>query len=180
MRAARLARILTIAIAIAIAIAPGAAFAQGMPAESAVRRAVQDLLDSWREADAAKGDAVLHPQFRITTRRDNFASDDTERHGTPPFVSVADRAAMMRIYANLRPGSWDDRLSGISIRVDPSGVAHLWGRYRFSMDGRLSHCGVAAFTLYRLGGRWQIIEFADTHHWAEPGEQGGCSPPRAP
>lgn len=149
-------------------------------AETAVRRAVQDLLDSWRDADSAKGDAVLHPQFRFSTRRDNFAADDTERHGTPPFVSVADRAAMMGIYAHLRPGSWVDRLSDVSVRVDGSGVAQLWARYRFTMDGRLSHCGAAAFTLYRTEGRWRIIEFADTHHWAEPGERGGCSAPTAP
>lgn len=167
----------------ALLIFPSVAMGQSGPAarsaEAEVRQTVQDLLDSWREANAAKGDAVLHPQFRITTRRDNFASDDTERRGTPPFVSVADRAAMMRIYTSVQAGSWDDRLSGVSVQVDPSGIAHLSGRYRFSIGGRLSHCGVAAFTLYRADGRWRIIEFADTHHWAEPGEPGGCRPPVA-
>lgn len=174
-----LTRHLTRTLPLTLLLIGGASAAQGQPEAAAVRQTVQDLLDSWREADAAKGDAVLHPDFRITTRRDNFAVDDTERRGTPPFVSVADRAAMMRIYATLRAGSWDDRLSDISVRVDPSGMAQLWGRYRFSIDGRLTHCGAAAFTLYRTDGRWRIIEFADTHHWAEPGDRDGCAPPAA-
>ncbi len=146
-------------------------------AEAAVRQAAQDLVDSWREADAAKGNAVLHPDFRLTTRRDNFAADDADRTGPLPAVSVAGRAAMMALYANLRPGEWDDRLSDVAVHVDPSGIASLWARYRFHMDGRLSHCGAVALTLYRLDGRWRIVDFADTHHWAEPGEADGCAPP---
>lgn len=147
--------------------------------ESAVRQAAQDLFDSWREADAAKGDAVLHPLFRLATRHDNFADDDTERRGPLPSIAVADRAAMMRIYANLRPGAWDDRLSDVRVRVDPSGIASLWARYRFHIDGRLTHCGIVTLTLYRSDGRWRIVDFADTHHWAQPGEPGGCAAPTA-
>lgn len=148
--------------------------------EAAVRAAVGQLFESWREADAAKGDAVLHPLFRLATRHDNFAADDTERRGPLPTIDVADRAAMMRIYANLTPGSWDDRLSDVSVRVDPSGIAGVWARYRFHIDGRLTHCGIVALTLYRSDGRWRIVDFADTHHWAQPGEPGGCAPPAAP
>jgi ketosteroid isomerase-like protein len=148
--------------------------------EAAVRQTVQDLLDSWREADAAKGDAVLHPDFRLATRHDNFAADDTGPHGPLPAVSIAGRAAMIALYANLTPGAWDDRLSDVAIHVDPSGIATLWARYRFRIDGRLTHCGAVALTLYRTDRRWRIVDFADTHHWAEPGEADGCAPPAAP
>jgi len=167
-------------IALLCLAGPVRAEAADRAAEAAVRRAAQDLVDSWREADAAKGNAVLHPDFRLTTRRDNFAADDTDRIGPLPAVSVAGRTAMMALYGNLRPGSWDDRMSDVAVHVDPLGIASLWARYRFHMDGRLSHCGAVALTLYRLDGRWQIIDFTDTHHWAEPGEADGCAAPAAP
>lgn len=147
--------------------------------EAAIRRTVQDLLDSWREADAAKGEAVLHPEFRLTTRRDNVAADDPSPPTDLPALSVAPRAAMMRIYTAVRPGAWDDRLSDTVVHWDPSGLAVLWSRYRFHIDGHLSHCGAVTFTLYKLRDRWQIVDFADTHHWAEPGEANGCAPPSA-
>lgn len=163
--------------AASITLCLAAAAAPAQTTEDAVRQAAQDLLDSWREADAAKGDAVLHPDFRLATRRDNFASDDTERRGPLPSVDVASRAQMMALYANLSPGAWDDRLSDIVVHADPSGIATLWARYRFHMDGRLTHCGIVTLILYEQDGRWRIVEFADTHHWAEPGEPDGCAPP---
>ncbi len=147
--------------------------------EDAVRRAAQALFDSWREADAAKGDAALHSSFRLTTRRDNNAPDDSSASDRLPALSVADRAAMMRIYANLRPGEWDDRLANIAVHADPSGIATFRANYRFHISGRLTHCGAVALILYRFEGRWQIADFADTHHWAQAGEPGGCEPPSA-
>ncbi|HKR24518.1 MAG TPA: hypothetical protein VJS15_04610, partial [Allosphingosinicella sp.] len=139
---------------------PAAAEPAPSAAEAAIREAAQDLVDSWREADAAKGDAVLHPQFRLTTRRDNFAPDDSERGGPLPAVQTAGREAMMALYANLVPGEWDDRLSDVAVHVDASGIASLTARYRFHMSGRLSHCGAVAMTLYEERGRWRIVDFA--------------------
>ncbi|HEU4530826.1 MAG TPA: hypothetical protein VFR59_06540, partial [Steroidobacteraceae bacterium] len=39
--------------------------------EKEVRAAVQTLIDGWREANAAKVEAVLHPQARFVTLRAN-------------------------------------------------------------------------------------------------------------
>lgn len=86
---------------------------------------------------------------------------------------------MMSLYANLKAGSWDDRLSGVAVRMNRSGIATLWAYYRFHIDGRLTHCGAVAMTFYRTAGRWQIVDFADTHHWAQPGEVNGCAAPAA-
>lgn len=167
-------------LALLLALLALAAPAAAQPsAEDEVHRAALQLFDSWREADAAKGDAILHPLFRLATRHDNFAADDTERRGPLPSIDVADRAAMMRIYANLTPGAWDDQLSDVNVRVDRSGIASLWARYRFHIGGRLTHCGTVTLTLYRADGRWRIVDFADTHHWAQAGEPGGCAAPAA-
>ncbi len=60
-------------------------------------------------------------------------------------------------------GSWDDRLRDIEVRVDPSGIAAVWARYDFYIDSARTHCGIVSLTLYRTAGKWQIVNFADTH-----------------
>ena len=147
--------------------------------EAAIRQTVQDLLDSWREANAAKGDAAMHPDFRLFSRRTAYDGSDPALQGVAPHVGLSTRADMMAIYANLKPGQWDDRLSNVRIHWDSSGVGTLWANYRFHMGGKLTHCGAVAFTLYKMSRRWQIAAFADTHHWAVAGEPAGCAPPRA-
>lgn len=148
--------------------------------EEAVRRVILSLPESWRKADAAMGDAALDPEFRLLSYRDNVASDDTAPPPKLPLIDVASRAAMMSVYGAIKPGSWDDRLSNLVIHVSPAGVATGWANYRFYIDGKQTHCGAPALTLYKRDGKWRIVEFADTHHWAQAGEPGGCKPPAAP
>jgi len=154
------------AAAFACALAgAGTAHADPSSEPAAARKAVTDLLDSWREADAAKGDAVLHKDFRYTTLREIYDGDDPARKGEAPSVDTATRDSMMGVYRGLKPGSWDDRLTGVSVHVDDTGHAMVWGRYRFSIEGKLTHCGAASFQLYRMKSGWQIVSFADSHFW---------------
>ena len=44
-----------------------------------------------------------------------------------------------------------------------TGIATLWARYEFFIDGERSHCGRVLFQLYRLDGAWKVMNFADTH-----------------
>ena len=117
-----------------------------------VRAAVQTLIDGWREADAAKVEAVLHPQARFVTLRAN--PEDLQTDTPERLVSMVKR---------LSPGNWDDRLKEAEVRVDDTGIATLWARYEFFIDGERSHCGRVLFQLYRLDGAWKVMNFADTH-----------------
>lgn len=120
--------------------------------EKEVRAAVQMLIDGWREANASKVEAVLHPQARLVTLRANpedLQTDTPER--------------LLTMVRRLSPGNWDDRLQDVEIRVDDTGIATLWARYEFFIDGKRSHCGRVLFHLYRLGGAWKVVNFADTH-----------------
>jgi len=140
--------------AVALACLPlaNAGVATKVTAESEVRAAVQMLIDGWREADARKVEAVLHPQARLVTLRRNPEDMQTD---TPE--------RMLTIIRQLKPGNWDDRLRDVEIRVDDTGLATLWARYEFFIDGERSHCGRVLFQLYRLEGAWKVVNFADTH-----------------
>ncbi len=120
--------------------------------EKEVRAAVQALIDGWREADAAKVEAILHPQARFVTLRAN--PEDLQTDTPERLVSMVKR---------LSPGNWDDRLKNAEVRVDETGIAMLWARYEFFIDGERSHCGRVLFQLYRLDGAWKVMNFADTH-----------------
>ena len=133
--------------------------------EAAVKKAVLDLFSSWREANAAMGDAVLHKDFRLTSLREVYDGEDPALKGEAPFLATATREQMMAVYKGLKAGAWDDRLYGVAAQVDPTGHANVWGRYRFTINGKLTHCGAVSFQLYKMKAGWQITSFADTHFW---------------
>jgi len=59
--------------------------------------------------------------------------------------------------AHFKPGPerYEERLYDPAIDVDGD-VALVWGFYRFSVDGKLRHCGTDHFSLVRRAGVWKI------------------------
>ena len=58
---------------------------------------------------------------------------------------------------------FEERILSYSIQIDGT-MAHVWTPYEFYINGKLSHKGVNAFTLFKeneaLG--WKIIHLVDT------------------
>ncbi|WP_309640625.1 nuclear transport factor 2 family protein [Flavobacterium sp.] len=54
-----------------------------------------------------------------------------------------------------------EQLLSFTIQVDGS-MAHAWTPYEFFVDGKLSHKGVNAFTLFKEKDRWKIVYIIDT------------------
>jgi hypothetical protein len=150
MRALRLITVATMAMAAGCSAASAAT-----PEEAAVLASVNGLLDSWREADNAKGDRVLHKDFRLTT----YQGEGVNRR-----VHVVDRAGLLNASKNLKAGDWDDRLKDVAVRIGSNGLAVVTARYLFNADGKPSHCGLVAMQLYKEQGEWKIISFSDTHN----------------
>ena len=125
-----------------------------------VLKTVRILLDGWREADAAKVDAALHPDFREVTLhlqdgKWNFA--------------VVDRDRLIKTVARIEKGTWDDQLVDPQVHVDGP-IAVVWSHYKFTVRYTENgvthapvHCGVETFQLYRTESAWKIVNFADTH-----------------
>jgi hypothetical protein len=55
----------------------------------------------------------------------------------------------------------EEKLKSISVRVDGN-LAQAWTPYEFRVDGKMSHCGVNAFQLFRDQGTWKILHIIDT------------------
>ena len=144
---------ITFALAGALMTSPVGAAATDERA--AVLATANTLLDSWREADNAKGERVLHPDFRLTT----FQGEGAARK-----IYTVDRVGLLAASKDLKPGDWDDRLKDASVRIGSNGLAVVTARYLFSQGGKPTHCGLVAMQLYKDGPGWRIISFADTHN----------------
>jgi hypothetical protein len=122
-------------------------------AEREVLRTVQTLVEAWREADVAKGAAVLHPDFRITS----LQGAENARH-----IFLDTRAGLLAAIGMIKPGAWDVHLLHTSVSIDPNGMANVWAKYEFYSDGKLNHCGYESYELFRGREGWKIINFSDT------------------
>src|SRR4051794_22504367 len=124
------------------------------PDKAEILKVVKTLTDGWREADGKKVESALHPDFRLVTRRESPQG---------PEVQIDTRASLLSSVSKIKPGSWDDRLRGEEVRVDATGIATVWAKYKFYINGKLHHCGIESFQLYKMADGWKIVNFADTH-----------------
>lgn len=56
---------------------------------------------------------------------------------------------------------FEEKILGYSVQVDGA-MAHAWTPYEFYVNGKLSHKGVNAFTLFKDNNTWKIIHIIDT------------------
>ncbi|MGL2964345.1 nuclear transport factor 2 family protein [Flavobacterium sp. RSB2_4_14] len=56
---------------------------------------------------------------------------------------------------------FEEKLLSFTIQVDGT-MAHVWTPYEFYINGKFSHKGVNAFTLFLDGKSWKIIHLIDT------------------
>jgi hypothetical protein len=120
--------------------------------ETDVLAIVKTLTDGWKEADSGKMESALHPNFRLVTLRES-----------PAETQIDTREHLIETVKRIKPGTWDDRLRDQEVRVDPSGIATVWAKYEFYVNGERTHCGIVSMQLYRVAESWKIINFADTH-----------------
>lgn len=67
------------------------------------------------------------------------------------------RSSELDAYAQATPGPerYAERMHDPVVLVH-GGLAVVWGRYSFAVDGKLAHCGYQHFDLVREAGRWKI------------------------
>lgn len=56
---------------------------------------------------------------------------------------------------------FEEKILNYHIQVDGA-MAHAWTPYEFFVNGKLSHSGVNAFTLFKENDSWKIIYIIDT------------------
>ncbi len=61
---------------------------------------------------------------------------------------------------------WNEPIWNEKIEIDGP-LAQVWVDYAFYITNKFSHCGVDAFHLIKMGGKWKIFHLVDTRRRAD-------------
>jgi hypothetical protein len=160
-------RITCFLILLAWSFYPHQALADSQERE-AVLATVERFFTAMRTRDADTWEEILVPEghtwrWRRDDQGDWVVSGSTNAAGT----------------ASLRTGDdrYDERMFAPTVLIRGP-VAVVWTPYTFHLNGRFSHCGIDAFNLMKMDGRWRL---ADAMWTVEPDEAAcrGWLPPTA-
>jgi ketosteroid isomerase-like protein len=129
--------------------------------EQAVEEAIQEFFSSFHAQDAEALRNSVSPDIRMQTIGKTETGADTVLTASydnfvESIVSIPDSV------------KFEERLMSISVRTDGP-MAQAWTPYEFWINGKLSHCGVNSFQLFREGSSWKILYIIDTRR------KEGCS-----
>lgn len=121
---------------------PGTAAAQPVPDRDAVIAVVQRFFDAMAARDAAKMAAVLMPEGRFCSVREDGSV----------------RSTTIKEYVERLPSGKEkllERMWNPEVKMR-GGIAVVWTPYDFYRDGTFSHCGIDAFDLVKTPDGWKI------------------------
>lgn len=118
---------------------------------------IQKVVDTFFEAFHAKDTLKLQALCEETMILQSISENakGTKLSNEKPqvfFKSIASIPAELK---------FQEKILSYSIQVDGS-MAHAWTPYEFYMNGKLSHKGVNAFTLFKKDNIWKIVHLIDT------------------
>lgn len=118
---------------------------------------IQKVVDTFFEAFHAKDTLKLQALCEDTMILQSISENakGTKLSNEKPqvfFKSIASIPAELK---------FQEKIMSYSIQVDGV-MAHAWTPYEFYMNGKLSHKGVNAFTLFKKDNIWKIVHLIDT------------------
>lgn len=165
-RRGRFGRVGVAVIGLATGIGVAGAAAQEPPStggdgdRQAVLEVVERLFEGMRAGDSALVRSTFHPEARLISTGAREGEAFVRAVPADRFVEAVGEAT----------GEWEEPIWDTEVRVE-EGLATVWTKYAFYLDGEFSHCGVDAFILGRTADGWKIVSLADTRR------QEGCGSP---
>lgn len=129
------------------------------PQEEAVLAAVQRFFDTMAAKDVRGASEILAPEGRFFSVR-NVDGKKVVRKAT--FAEYVDGLKSSQ-------EDWLERMWDAEVRIHDD-IATVWTPYDFHVNGEFSHCGIDAFDLMKIDGKWTITSGSYT---VEPE---GCAP----
>jgi hypothetical protein len=141
-----------LALALALVAGDRSLAAQDTPEQQEVRAVVDRMFNAMRSGDSTALRPLFHPLARLQSVGVREGRTMLRGDSIDPFI---------RAVGTPHEQVWDERISGVEIRVDGP-LATAWMNYAFYLGDRFSHCGVNAFQFVRMEAGWQIIQITDT------------------
>ena len=114
---------------------------------------VERFFTAFHAKDSLGMQEVIHPKARLLRAAVRNKQSVVVENNIEQFI----RAVATR---NASP-TWEEQLGEPIVQQDQN-LATIWVPFRFFLGGKLSHCGVNAFTLVWNGNNWKILSIIDT------------------
>jgi hypothetical protein len=118
-----------------------------------VQKTIETFFEGFHAKDTIKIKSTCSNIMILQSISENTKGNKLSDETTSSFYK-----AIASIPADIK---FEERILSYNIQVDGS-MAHVWTPYEFYVNGKLSHKGVNAFTLYLEVTTWKIIHLIDT------------------
>lgn len=125
----------------------------GQAQKDEVQKTIETFEEGFHAKDTVKIKSTCAKKLILQSIKESPKGNQFSEESAKEFyVSIATIPAEMK---------FEERILSYNIQVDGT-MAHAWTPYEFYINGKLSHKGVNAFTLYKDNGQWKIIHLIDT------------------
>lgn len=115
-----------------------------------VAATVRALFDAMRARDTAAMRALVHPETRLARPVSEGGEVSLSLNPVDAWIEAVGGSERVP----------DERVWDLEVRMRGD-LATAWMEYALYLDGRLSHCGVNAFHLFRRGDGWKVFHVSD-------------------
>jgi ketosteroid isomerase-like protein len=118
-----------------------------------IQKVVENFFEAFHAKDTLKLQSLCDDTMILQSISEN--TKGTKLSNEKPqafFKSIASIPAELK---------FQEKIMSYAIQVDGS-MAHAWTPYEFYLNGKLSHKGVNAFTLFKKDNSWKIVHLIDT------------------
>lgn len=125
----------------------------GQAQKEAVQKTIETFFEGFHAKDTVKIKSTCSEKLMLQSIKENAKGNKlTDEKVNEFYKSIATIPAEIK---------FEERILSYSIQVDGT-IAHAWTPYEFYINGKLSHQGVNAFTLFLDGAIWKIVHLIDT------------------
>ena len=123
--------------------------------KEAVQKTIETFFEGFHAKDTIKIKSVCSDKLKLQSLSEGIKGNKISEEMPKEFYH-----SMATIPSDIK---FEERILSYSIQIDGT-MAHVWTPYEFYVNGKLSHKGVNAFTLFKetefLG--WKIFHLVDT------------------
>jgi hypothetical protein len=118
-----------------------------------IQKVIEDFFVAFHAKDTVKMKSVCSDKIILQSIMENAKGAKLSNETSKEFYnSIATIPSDFKV---------EEKILSYSIQVDGT-LAHAWTPYEFYINGKLSHSGVNAFTLFKESDIWKIIYCIDT------------------
>jgi hypothetical protein len=125
----------------------------GQAQKAEVQQTIQTFFEGFHARDTLKikstcSDKLVLQSISESAKGNKFSEESPKEF----YVSMATIPAEIQ---------FEERILDYNIQIDGT-MAHAWTPYEFYINGKFSHKGVNAFTLFKTAEGWRIVHLIDT------------------